>query len=58
MLDNIRLKQIIRGVGEVLGNQVKAYAVLDSVLDHGIVVNIKGDFFTPEDWKKDVSPYK
>ena len=45
--------------GEVLGDKVMASAVLDMLLHHSIVVNIKGDFYRLKDWRKgNPPPYK
>ena len=42
--------------GEVLGDQVMASAVLDRVLHHSIVVNIKGDSYRLKDRRKGNPP--
>ena len=45
--------------GEVMGDQVMASAVLDRVLHHSIVVNIKGDSYRLKDRRKgNPPPYK
>ncbi len=43
--------------GEVMVDQVMASAVLDRVLHHSIVVNIKGDSYRFKDWRKNNPPY-
>ncbi len=38
--------------GEILGDSVMASAVLDRILHHGIVVNIRGDSYRLKERKK------
>ena len=42
--------------GEVLGDQVMASAVLDRILHHCTVVNIKGESFRLKDRRKNTLP--
>ena len=42
--------------GEVLGDQVMASAVLDRILHHCVVINIRGDSYRLKDRKKNALP--
>ena len=42
--------------GEVLGDQVMASAVLDKILHHCVVINIRGDSYSLKDRRKNALP--